>query len=166
MRTKLTPVGARAYEALALADRFEYPGVHLSDQVCAVQALLREPHGAAAFQALLEEPSLVAKLYGLVGIWHREPGSFLERVIALDESWGDTVVATQSGCTVDRPTVRESLYRDGFQIAPGTASADIIYPSDGFRIDLAGGAIPALLGYGGCKVRTFAPASAATLHAE
>ena len=144
MSTQLTPDGARAYEVLALADRFAYGTAGdggVSEEACAVQALLRESRGEQGFQRLLEEPAVVAKLYGLVGVWHRNPASFASSVAALDRAHGDDVAATISGCAVNRRTVREILYAKGaIAIPAGTRITSVVWP-DEVRKDLAGGSV-------------------------
>jgi hypothetical protein len=145
--TFLTQSGTRAFEKLALADQLEYPSGAPSDEKCAFQVLLRESRGAEAFEALLRQPSLATKLYGLAGIWHRQPASFVGEVARLEATWGDQSVRTVSGCIVAPMTVREILYADGaIQIAPATPAANIV-TADELQRDLAGGWFPAALGY-------------------
>lgn len=143
VRAQLTPLGARAYDVLAHADEFEYVDGNPSNRACAFHLLLREPHGDAAFRALLEEPAVIATLYGLAGTWHREPASFARHPREVDQNAGHFEARAASGCTRVGLRVRDILYVDGaIQIAPGGSLLDIEEPVGVFSIDVAGGGVP------------------------
>lgn len=156
MRAELTPAGARAYEALALTDTFERANVGgvVSTQACALQTLLNEAQGRTAFRALLDEPSLVAKLYGVTGLWHRDPENFLGSIVALDTAHGQDVVRTASGCVREQRPVHDLLFAyHGIHVPPATPVDHALgmLPSE-FTEDISGGTVPlALAHHSGCK---------------
>ncbi len=146
MQRELTPAGVQAYELLALADRFEDMTVSGVPTACALRPLLREPRAALAFHALLDEPSTVAKLYGLVGVWHADPTRFAQDLAEFAKTYERGTVGTLFGCVGDRHfPVRELLYRDGaVQNAPGTPSSRVNWP-DSVTLDISGGGWPLML---------------------
>ena len=106
----LTPHGA--YQALAHAETFASPHVGFagapSREGCSFVRLLRSSHPHYYFTRLLREESLVARLYGLCGLFMVDRKRFLA-VLATDHSRFEGAVPTQSGCLLSFSGTEELL---------------------------------------------------------
>ena len=153
VRAALAPKARDAFDKLLTADRFESStvgeGGSLSRHAAAVRALIREREAPAAFQALYDRGSVVARLYALTAFWYLRPDDFAGLVRDVRARDGAIRVKTQTGCEVSEETVAELLERrapDVLRLKPGSSIYAVMCPRlrnhKSYTTDIIGGAVP------------------------
>ena len=99
---QLSPQGREAWHLLAGTARFTdaaiYDGGATPKEVLALRILWREPAADTAFDALLEQGTLGARLYALCGLYYTDPQAFARGLASLRGT--DARIRFQTGCEI------------------------------------------------------------------
>lgn len=151
----LSNEGQLAYARLLKAERFAYAGVGyagtLPKEVLAVRTLLGERNAKPALLMLLKEATAEGQLFALSALYLVDQQTFELQVKKFITTNAD--VRVQSGCRSYTQKARELVRRSGdnvVRLPPGTTLAQWsqAHPKlarSGYRLDIAGGGIPAKL---------------------
>ena len=150
--TLLTPAGKDAYQSLLTAPRFEDDAIGFaavpSKLVGALNVLLQEPNGDAAFKSLLLKAKPAGQLYALCGLYFTDYDAFKAGVE--DRKFRLDFVVTQFGCIGSRRKASDIIALNDPKVVRLSSNKQSLdewqkqHPEvkDGYYLDISGGGYP------------------------